>query len=187
MIVHPVAGGWGIFSHWAGDDGVIVRARFTVRDDGRLQAADVHIEGRPNVTRTALRSLPLGSIEAWANGRGREDLVRSIAESGPSVFDATDEWLRTVGGGDRDLVIPIGSPRVRSLRLRIPDGPKRPDSFYRKVAELYSVLIEQGSHRPAAEIAKANPPVPVTTVHRWIKEARARKLLPSAGSKGKAG
>ena len=30
--------------------------------------------------------------------------------------------------------------RVRSLRLKVPEGQPKPDSFYRKVARLYSEL-----------------------------------------------
>jgi hypothetical protein len=186
MIVHPVSGGWALFSHWADDDDVLVRVRFAVREDGRLEPAEVHLEGRPNLTGSTLRNVPLGSIEAWGNGRGREALIESIADTGAKVDKETDRWLRTVGGGERELMVQVSSPLRRGpLRLRVPDGPKRPDAFYAKVAKMYSALTASGSHRPAAEIAEANG-IPVTTVRRWIKEARRRKLLPR-GSKGKAG
>jgi hypothetical protein len=67
--------------------------------------------------------------------------------------------------------------RARSLRLTIPPGRRRPDDFYRRVAELFTWLTSSGrSTSPAADIAAAND-VPVSTVHRWIKEARTRGVL----------
>jgi hypothetical protein len=68
----------------------------------------------------------------------------------------------------------------------VPNDLKKPDAFYALVAELYTALADSGSRRPAQEIADANKSVEVTTVHRWIKEARRRGLLGS-GRKGKAG
>jgi hypothetical protein len=38
--------------------------------------------------------------------------------------------------------------RVRNLRLRVPDGQPKPDSFYREVARLYSGVAFNTS-RPA--------------------------------------
>lgn len=121
---------------------------------------------------------------------------------------ATDEWLTMIGYGKpsvishgkpsgvvftheqearlRDAFLPIKAPTTRSLRLRIPAGTKRPDSFYKKVAELYTALTASGTHKPAQVIAEAND-VPVTTVRRWIKEARARKVLAPADRAGRAG
>jgi hypothetical protein len=58
------------------------------------------------------------------------------------------------------------------------------EDFYREVVQIYAGLASQ-VRDPAARIADANG-VPVTTVHRWVKEARRRGLLP-AGAHGKAG
>jgi hypothetical protein len=128
--------------------------------------------------------------EAWANGPGRGELMAHIEADGPRIERATDRWLTTIGGGERYITVTINpgliaKVRRNALQLRIPDGPKRPDSFYKRVAELYSALAANGSRRPASEIAEAND-IQVTTVHRWIKEARRRDLLGS-GRKGKAG
>jgi hypothetical protein len=65
--------------------------------------------------------------------------------------------------------------RVRNLRLSVPEGQPKPDSFYRKVAHLYSE-VQVNTARPAAVIAEANG-IPVSTVHGWVKEARRRGLL----------
>jgi hypothetical protein len=60
----------------------------------------------------------------------------------------------------------------------------RPEGFYAEVAHDYRHLAQESS-RPAAELAEARG-VPVTTAHRWIKEARRRGLLPP-GRPGKEG
>lgn len=66
------------------------------------------------------------------------------------------------------------------LKLSIPTGGKKPDSFYEQVATRWTWLTitkpRGGPRRPANELAEAND-VPVTTVHRWVKEARRRGML----------
>ena len=64
------------------------------------------------------------------------------------------------------------------FRIKVPKGRKRPDSFYREVASLFSIAAASGS-RPAERIAKANR-VPPSTVHRWVKEARRRGVMSPA-------
>lgn len=61
------------------------------------------------------------------------------------------------------------------MRFQRPGG-RAPDDFYQGVADAFLWLIAAGSHRPAAELASRNG-LPVTTVHRWVKEARRRGLL----------
>jgi hypothetical protein len=65
-----------------------------------------------------------------------------------------------------------------------PASRGRPDRFYREVAEVY-LDYAQVSHRPAADLASTHQ-VPVTTAHRWVKEARRRGFLPP-GRPGKTG
>ena len=66
------------------------------------------------------------------------------------------------------------------LKLRVPEGGKKPDSFYEQLAARWTWLTitrpRGGRHRPASELAEANG-VPVSTVHRWVKEARRRGIL----------
>jgi hypothetical protein len=69
-------------------------------------------------------------------------------------------------------------------RLRNTAGGGRADEFYAAVAGVYRELA-QNSPRPVIELAEAND-VPVTTAHRWIKEARKRGYL-GPGRPGKAG
>jgi hypothetical protein len=71
--------------------------------------------------------------------------------------------------GQRDQRADIGAESLA--------GPKG-DDFYRFVGEVYGKAATV-STRPAAELAKAWE-VPVTTVHRWIREARRRGHLPPA-------
>jgi hypothetical protein len=63
---------------------------------------------------------------------------------------------------------------------------RRPDpaEFYGHVALRYFELLRE-CHRPAAAMAEESG-VPVSTVHRWIAEARRRGDLPK-GRKGAAG
>jgi len=194
VIVQALSGGWGWFSYGAKDEGVVARVRFALRPDGRLEAAEMHVEGRPdhvegrpNLAGEAARIVPLTSMEAWANGRGYDELVAGIAETGTETEEAMDSWLKAVGGGDREPMVRLNARRQHpELRIRIPEGPKRPDSFYRKVGQVYMRAVEDGSHRPAQLIADENN-LPVTTVRRWIREARVRKVMKPAQTKGRAG
>ncbi len=75
--------------------------------------------------------------------------------------------------------------RKAGLKIKTPVGQRTyPDEFYERVASIYSMLIARREH-PAPAIAEANG-IPVSTVHRWIKESRQRGILPP-GRKGRAG
>jgi hypothetical protein len=69
------------------------------------------------------------------------------------------------------------------LRIKVPSGRRRPDEFYELVTRTYLAQATI-SNRPALDIAEANG-LPKSTVHRWLKEARARGLLrlPRTGEK----
>ena len=73
---------------------------------------------------------------------------------------------------------------LTSLRVSVPEGRRYDDEFYASNGELYRQLVEDGES-PAVKLASANG-VPVTTVHRWIRETRRRGFLPP-GKKGAAG
>ncbi len=68
--------------------------------------------------------------------------------------------------------------------LPVPTNGRYGDAFYQAVAEVYLQLLRY-VRSPAGAIADANN-VPVSTAHRWIKIARARKYLPP-GARAKAG
>jgi hypothetical protein len=123
------------------------------------------------LTGTDLRAIAIGRIEAAVNrpalaGRIREHIHRLGPRYEPEAFaPVVHEAFQAA------------PERRPSLRLRVPQAGKKPDDFYRHVVDVYTWLAGPGgSTRPAVEIANENG-VPPTTVHRWIKEARARGLL----------
>jgi hypothetical protein len=180
-------GGWVRFGSLRDD--VVARVRFVIREDGRLEPAEVHIDGPDRLTGDTLRKLPLGHIEAFANGSMREEFVERINAGATKVEKATDRWLTAVDGPqEMNVRVDTAIRRVRrqALTLRVPNDLKKPDAFYQRVADLYTMLADSGSRRPAQEIADANEDIEVSTVHRWVKEARRRRLLGS-GRRGKAG
>lgn len=160
--------------------GAEIHVRITPRDDGRLGLAGLRIVGEP--TSGLLRAIPLGRIEAAANAqlsviddtvtptprhRRRAPPPSSSPEPAPAIDDAGWE-----------------QPDLPRLAVRSETARGRPDRFYADIARAYGDLA-QTSRRPAAELAERHD-VPVTTAHRWIKEARRRGHL-SPGRPGKAG
>lgn len=130
------------------------------------------------VTAALVREVPLARLEAAANRR----LARlPRPEPGDFPFLNQDDATRAPHFADDWATRPSGDRRSRgpSLRLRIPSDRRKPDEFYEQVAERFLWLTERG-RKPAVELAAANPDVPVTTVHRWVKEARRRGILPAA-------
>lgn len=135
-------------------------------------------------TAALVREIPLARLEAAAN-LYLAQLPRPVSPeafpfliSGQSVqvpgFFPREPWTNRPAAGRR---------RGPSLKLRIPSGQKRPDSFYQQVAERYLWLTSQGKG-PADELAAAND-VPASTVHRWVREARRRGIL-VPGQRGRA-
>jgi hypothetical protein len=118
-----------------------------------------------------LRSIPQDRIEAAINQpKPRKVLAEYVkpafvvAESVPGRMGA---WLFRPPEHH--------GVKLPDLRLEIPDGYRKPDEFYSTVGELFLQLAAV-STRAAQEIAEANEVKP-TTVHRWIREAKARGLL----------
>jgi hypothetical protein len=178
------AGPW-VFTHHAGgwivadsEHGERLSVRFQPSGQGRLVPVELRVDG-PALDSSKLRRLPLTGAEALANSVWQGEITAML------------EWAPAGDLHDRGVMPPqIGEPgQIRRLvvrktaRLKIPPGAK-PDSFYSQVAKVYGQLA-RGSNRPAAELAEVND-VPVTTVHRWVKEARRRGFLPP-GQKGRRG
>ena len=134
---------------------VAVRVRLAARPDGRLRITGLQLEGP--VSAEALRSVPIGRIEATANAQ--------LHPAQPVNRRKKD-----------DARIP------ESFRSNAVRG--YPDAFYDSVASAYRNLVAS-TPRPVSELAYAND-VPVTTAQRWVKEARRRGLL-APGHPGKAG
>jgi hypothetical protein len=124
---------------------VNVQVRFEPRKDGRLRIVGLRLEGP--VSAEALRSVPVGRIEAAANAQ--------LTDLAPYRKRKTDARVPDV----------LRDNAVRGY----------PDAFYDSVAGAYRNLVAT-SKKPVSELAAAND-VPVTTAQRWVKEARRRGLL----------
>jgi hypothetical protein len=179
----PVTDDW---YEWRGETplAATVLVRVAIGDGGRLVLAGLRIDGSPSAE--LLRAIPVGRIEAVANAQlsvvddvimvnsAANALVNSRARPLVPPAAGADGWETT----DPTRAVPRNhGPDIARLR-------GRPDVFYRDVADVYLELA-QASHRPASEIA-AQHGVPVSTAHRWVKEARRRGFLPP-GRPGKTG
>jgi hypothetical protein len=141
----------------------------------RLVLGGLRVDGAPSAE--LLRAIPIGRIEAAANGQLTVpgDQTRAVIRPGHRPGGAAGP---EPGGWDEPAVTTIVQrPPARAAR-------GRPDRFYADVAAAYRDLAAT-SPRPACDLARRHG-VPVTTAHRWVKEARRRGFLPP-GSPGKAG
>ena len=155
---------------------VQVRVRVEVHDDGRLGLAELGVVGQP--TSELLRAIPVGRIEATANAQ------LMVVDDRVTPAPARRRRWRSPGGrpvppnpSDAGWEQPASGGGAGGAR-------GRPDRFYADIAGEYQDLTRT-SNRPAADLADRHD-VPVTTAHRWIKEARRRGLLAPARP-GKAG
>jgi hypothetical protein len=155
------AGDWLYAENGHGDN---VYVRFRLNDRGRMEPVELRLEGERPIDSTMLRQLPLTRLENHANWRPHE------------VRNPTSDPQPLAGA-------PLAPYRRGPELLKIPPGAK-PDWFYERLAVAYSNLALR-SNRPAVLLAERNE-VPVTTVHRWVKEARRRGFLPP-GQKGRRG
>lgn len=150
--------------------------------------SDLYLHG-PVLTADMLREISLSRLEAWRNAEVDHPLFTSGARGKDS---------RERAGSDEDLTVAELRQRARKVRerredvaqafaqvekLTRPDGSD-PEKFYRQVALAYRQYAIE-TKAPARAIAD-EAQVPVTTVHRWIREARQRGFLPP-GRKGRAG
>ncbi|MDQ6853363.1 MAG: hypothetical protein M3046_06675 [Actinomycetota bacterium] len=175
---------------------------------GRFGISELHIAGAEPLTVEGLRAVPLARLEAavnepWMAGTLRDALRQpetlEAAELPGAALStvvweppADEEPQTLIGSGvsaegkggsfaayysNEAMVVtfPAESP---SLKLKVPKTRKRPDEFYAEVAAAFSMAAATGS-KPAVRIARANRQ-PVSTVHRWIKEARRRGLMTPA-------
>jgi len=155
-----------------------------------------------------LRALPLNRVESVANhplygvGLGvtkpiDPEVLADLSRRGelfPAEVESIDQaltaFLRKVPEpdpdwewqDDGDQVVVRGGGQAREPLTR-PDGTD-PDGFSRQVAAAYADAALRTS-APAKRLAD-EAGVPVTTVHRWVREARQRGHLPPA-RKGRAG
>lgn len=180
--------GWvEVFAHSPAPFTARVFARLA-EQDGRFVVTRIIIDGE-RIDSGTLRRIPTGRIESIVNNPkdSYRSLLRPASGGGPwatefvQVDEQIDAFLET------DVVRLPARPRENreSARPKLsrPDGTD-PEGFSRRVAEAY-MDATLTTHHPAPLLAE-EAGVPVTTVHRWILEARRRGYLPPA-RKGKAG
>ena len=125
-----------------------------------------------------LRLIPWERIEAAVNQPSRRpvlaDFITPRAPQHPSSgpHENLGDWVFS------RPTEPLPEP---NLHLEIPEGYRKPDAFYADVAERF-LQAAAISPRPAQDLAEANNVKP-TTVHRWIREAKARGLLALPGDR----
>jgi hypothetical protein len=146
---------------------------------GRLEVTELFI-AQDHVTGSTLREVPLGRIEAIANNpKIKPALLEHIVREADQVAEEMYAQFADLVPEGWQSFRPARRPR---LRLRIPTSRRKPNEFYMQVADAFGWL-SQSSARPAQDLAETNN-VPVSTVHRWVKEARRRGYLgPASGSK----
>lgn len=164
-------GGWARCNLPALEDLDDLLVFVTEAEHGRFVLAEVVIQARHGVSTRLLRVVPLGRIETALNSPAiatelRRKLVTPLGETPPGMESAPQVSGR-FGRGRR--------ARPAGLALEVPPDARKPDEFYMQVAEVFAE-VARTSKQPAVDLAAANE-VPVTTVHRWVKEARRRGLM----------
>lgn len=185
LVFAPEISGWArLWGHGPAED--IVRVRFGVANEGAsFVVREVYATMPGGVSSRSLRVLPIARLEAAANRPEYYDLLRRRISYVSNRATPWPEGLHEPGA-DRPwwTVEPpahVAADRSPRLKMDIPTGYGRPDSFYALVANRFAYLTTT-SARPANELAEANG-VPVTTVHGWVKEARRRGFMPAGRPK----
>jgi hypothetical protein len=169
--------------HVQRDDGdlLVIMLRFGIQPGGRLgvEQAVVTLPG-PDLDQidvAAWRSVPIAEATTIANLPEYCKVITAHLND--------DDAEVSIGEGADDLQPVLLVKRTgHAYRLRIPYGNKYPDTFYERVAKAYETAVANGEP-PAQAMSNANG-VPLTTVHRWVREARRRGVLAPA-QKGRKG
>jgi len=166
-------------SHWRSlNIGGDLVANFKLQErEGRFVVTDLYLHG-DEITAATLRAIPIRQVEAQANTPAGAYLSRLRIQR---EDDPTLEELRAGFALEREAK--QQRRRKRREPLSRPDRTD-PDAFYRQVAAAYSDVA--GETRKVAKVLADEAGVPVTTVHRWVLEARRRGYLPPA-RRGRAG
>lgn len=123
-----------------------------------------------------LRLIPWERIEAAVNQPSHRSVLADFVDP---RFPAPNSGPQDLSGWQFQR--PTEQLPEPDLRLEIPEGYRKPDAFYADVAERF-LQAAAISPRPAQDLAEANGVKP-TTVHRWIREAKARGLLALPGDR----
>jgi hypothetical protein len=126
-----------------------------------------------------LRTIPVARIVAAVNRPIVAKQLRSLIGPANRVQSGgppgSDQWAYILPPRRKVTLRP-------KLQVKDPGTRRKPDKFYAHIAELYLAQASI-SDRPAKDLAEANE-LPVTTVHRWLKEARNRGSLRLPASRG---
>jgi transposase-like protein len=187
-----VEGSVGSWFLWYRRDAQDVRVRVADRG-GRIVIEALHVEAVAGSTLTSadLRPLQLSRLDAVLNGPEASSLVREVlARKGPASHrpgraqgrrlawagssQKLDETLADLRRSGR-----MADERRAELRQDADARGRRPDEFYKRVAEEVARAAAI-TRSPAVEVA-TDLDVPVSTVHRWMREARRRGIISAPG------
>lgn len=165
--------GWASYFSPQVPEGAMVLVRIGRQGKGNvLQIRETRLVavGEGEATSSLLRVIPWERIEAAINHpQHREHLDRLVKPGFVVADDVPGELMAYTIRPE-----PQKPPKL-NLKVEVPEGYRKPDEFYRQVGELFLALASISS-RPAQDIAEAND-IKITTVHRWIREAKARGLI----------
>ena len=157
-------------------------ARAALDDDGRAVITDLYLHG-PALRAETLRGISISRLEARLTQQAARDPETRASLRGPQDDSLTVGELLKEAARVADQQRELRAAGIARRPLGRPDGTD-PDEFYRLVSRAYGEYATE-TNAPAKAIAE-EAGVPVTTVHRWIREARRRGFLPPA-RKGRAG
>jgi len=191
--------GWATFPDPPdGIDGLHVRLRAR---DGRLVVGEVYLHSGDELPNGAVRRLSIARLEALINAYAESTLEAGGEDDGAvsalqerrlrrrvielmAAPDAPEPTLADLRGRPAEIrQVREATAAAKRPALTRPDREDL-DGFYARVAAAYQEYAAI-TNAPAAAIA-GEAGVPVTTVHRWVREARRRGQLPPA-RKGRAG
>lgn len=142
------------------------------RRDGVPVVDGVLITG-PEINAAALRALK-GLTSSVAILRDRPErawrALRPIDDAYAALLAAWEDFNATAAASSDAENAPARTPLTR------PDGTD-PEGFSRRVAEAYLEAVARKDRAPAKTLAAEVGDVPVTTVHRWIRDARRSGFL----------
>jgi hypothetical protein len=159
--LHVEAGpaGW-VTAYWrrgVGSRERVARVRFEPLTNGWQRPKDVFVSA------SVLDDVPLRKIELAVNAT---DVVTETLE----------KWRDKPSPVDFGSAVQSALRSYSRMRLKRPSGRKLDDDFYRGVAFSYRDAVRRGLNPAKTLAADANKPV--STVNRWIGEARERGHLP---------
>lgn len=155
--------------------------RFQITGLALLSSRD-SLFGPAPITVTELRDIPLVRLDAFLNDP-------RLSEALPAAIEHAKKRGKDLSptGGVEGEEIPTGeavpAPGVNYKIVGASNTKSRPNEFYRAVGQAWSVAVAEGHRNPAMVIATANE-VTVTTVHRWVREARRRKVMAPSSREG---